>query len=169
MMKTLVLTFMLAFAGITAANAQSKSSKIYDAFSGKEGVSQFSFTGKMIDAINLDLSDDENEEKNVTGDLHEIRFLSYNPQKGDLSGSEFIKKATSFLTSPYKKFEDDEPDDDNAEIWLLGGKKKFTECHLLINNTRDDQLHFIVSFYGDFTVNDLERLKKTGMDFSDDK
>lgn len=167
-MKKLILTFVLAFAGIIAANAQSKSYKMYDTFSGKEGVSQFSFSKNMIDAIDLNLSDD-GDNKSVTGDLHEIRFLSYNPQKGELSGSAFLKKATSFLTAPYRKFEDDKVDDDNAEIWLLGGKKKFTECHILINNTNDDQMHFVVSFYGDFTVNDLESLKKTGRDFSEDQ
>ena len=122
----------------------------------------------MIDAIDLNLSDD-GDDKSVTGDLHEIRFLSYNPQKGKISGPEFIQKVSTFLTSPYKKYEDQEVNDDNAEIWLLGGKKKFTECHILINNTNDDQMHFIVSFYGDFTVNDLESLKKTGRDFSEDQ
>jgi hypothetical protein len=167
-MKKLVLTFVLALAGIMIANAQSKSCKMYDTFSGEEGISQFSFSKNMIDAIDLDLSDD-GDEKSVTGDLHEIRFLSYNPQKGNISGPEFIQKVSTFLTLPYKKYEDDEVDDDNAEIWLLGGKKKFTECHILINNTRDDQMHFIVSFYGDFNVNDLESLKKTGRDFSEDQ
>ena len=121
----------------------------------------------MIDAIDIDLGDD-NDDKNVTGDLHQIRFMSYNPKKGSLSGPEFTKKAVGYLPkSAYKSYEGEDEDDD-AEIWLLGKKKKFQECHLFIKNEDDDQMRFIVSFYGDFTVNDLEGLKKTGEGFSDD-
>lgn len=101
---------------VQLVSGQSKSDKIYDVFSGKEGVSNFSFSKSMIDAIDIDLGDDESD----------------------------------------------------AEIWLLGGKKKFSECHVFINNEEDDQMRFVVSFYGDFTVNDLEGLKKTGKGFSND-
>ena len=150
------------------ANAQSKSDKMYDVFSGNDGVSNFSFSKSMIDAIDLDLGDDD-DEKNVTGDLNRIRFMSYNPEKGNLSGSDFINKAIGLLPSQYKKFEDENGDDDeDVEIWLLGKKKKFTECHIFVKNDNDDQMRFIVSFYGDFTVNDLENLREKGKGFSDD-
>ena len=149
------------------SNAQSKSDKMYDVFSGNDGVSSFSFSKSMIDAIDLDLGDDD-DEKNVTGDLNRIRFMSYNPEKGNLSGSDFIKKAIGFLPSQYKKFEDESDDDEDVEIWLLGKKKKFTECHVFVKNDNDDQMRFIVSFYGDFTVNDLENLREKGKGFSDD-
>ena len=166
-MKNLVFTFVFAFAGIIFTNAQSKSDKMYNVFSGKDGVSNFSFSKNMIDAIDLDVSDDGGE-KSVTGDLHQVRFMSYNPKKGDLSGSEFIKKATGLLPSEYKKYEEADDEDDDAEIWLLGGKKKFSECHVFINNDEDTSMKFVISFYGDFTVNDIEGLKKTGRGFSDD-
>ena len=149
------------------ANAQSKSDKMYDVFSGNDGVSSFSFSKSMIDAIDLDLGDDD--EKNVTGDLHKISFMSYNPKKGNLSGSDFINKATSLLPSQYYKFKDEEIDDDeDVEIWLLGKKKKFTECHVFVKNEDDDQMRFIVSFYGDFTVTDLDNLREKGKGFYND-
>ncbi|NOR75363.1 MAG: DUF4252 domain-containing protein [Draconibacterium sp.] len=149
------------------ANAQSKSDKMYDVLSGNDGDSSFSFSKSMIDAIDLDLGDDD--EKNVTGDLHKIRFMSYNPEKGNLSGSNFINKATNLLPSQYNKFKDEEmDDDDDVEIWLLGKKKKFTECHVFIKNEDDNQMRFIVSFYGDFNVNDLENLREKGKGFSND-
>ncbi len=148
------------------ASAQSKSDKMYDAFSGNDGISSFSFSKSMIDAIDLELGDDD--EKNVTGDLHRIRFMSYNPEKGNLTGSDFIKKATGLLPSQYNKFEDESDDDDDVEIWLLGKKKKFTECHVFVKNDYDNQMRFVVSFYGDFTVTDLENLREKGKGFSDD-
>jgi hypothetical protein len=121
----------------------------------------------MIDAINLDLGEN-GDEKTVTGDLHQIRFISYNPEKGDLSGNQFFEKAIGYLPkSAYHKYEDDEGDS-NTEIWLMGGKKKFQECHVFVRNEQDNQMQFVVSFYGDFTVNDLEKLRKSGKEFSEE-
>lgn len=147
-------------------NAQSKSDKMYDVFANKEGVTNFSFSKNIADAFNIDLGDDD-DEKNVTGDLNEVRFMSYNPKKGDLSGSGFIKRATSLLPSKYKMYEDENDEADDAEIYLLGGKKKFSECHVFIKNQEEDQMRFVVSFFGDFTVNDIKGLKETGRSFSD--
>ena len=148
--------------------AQSKSDKMYDTFANKDGISNFSFSKNMIDAINLDLGEN-GQEKQVTGDLHQIRFMSYNPEKGDLSGGDFIEKAIGYLPkSAYDKYEDEDADN-NTEIWLMGGKKKFQECHVFVKNKQDNQMQFVVSFYGDFTVSDLEKLRKTGKDFSEDE
>ncbi len=147
--------------------AQSKSDKMYDAFANKDGISSFTFSKNMIDAIDLDLSDD-GDEKQVTGDLHQIRFMSYNPEKGSLTGEQFCDKAIGYLPrTSYHKFVDDEPDND-AEIWLLGGKKKFQECHVFVSNENKEGMQFVVSFYGDFTVSDIDKLKKTGKGFSEE-
>jgi hypothetical protein len=166
-MKKTITMLVLILAANFLVGAQSKSDKMYDVFSGRDGVSNFSFSKNMIDAIDLDLGDND-DEKQVSGDLHKISFMSYNPDKGDLSGPEFIKKAIGMLPAQYKKFEDMDDDDSDAEIWLLGKKKKFKECHIFIKNEKADQMRFVVSFYGDFTVNDLDNLKKKGKDFSDD-
>ncbi|SHJ74034.1 protein of unknown function [Tangfeifania diversioriginum] len=145
-------------------SAQSKSDKIYDTFSGKEGVTNFSFNKNMIDAVDIDLND---ENQHVSGDLHEIRFLSYNPEKGELSGPEFLEKAIALLPSSYKKYEDPEDDDSDAEIWLRGRGKKYSECHVFIKNEDPEGNRFVISFYGDFNVDDLDGLKKVGKDFSE--
>jgi hypothetical protein len=165
-MKTITtIIFALAFLLATLLTAaQSKSDKIYDAFSGKEGVTNFTFSKDMIDAIDIDLGDD-GDEKTVTGDLYKIKFLSYNPEKGSLSGNEFTKKAIAMLPGQYNKYEDDE--DDDAEIWLLGKKKKYTECHVFTRGEGNSN-RFIVSFYGDFNVNDIEDLKEKGRGFSEE-
>ena len=158
----LVAFFVIAF---FCSNAQSKSYKMYDVFSGRDGVTNFTFSKNMIDAIDIDLGDDD--DKNVTGDLHQIRFMSYNPKKGNMSGSEFTQRAIKILPGQYKKYIDDD-DDSDAIIYLLGGKKKYSECHVFITNENDDQLRMVVSFYGDFNVNDIDELKKKGKGFSDE-
>lgn len=154
----LMLSTLLSF-------AQSKADRIYDTFENEEGVSVFTFTKNMVDAFNIDLGDD-GDEKKVSGDLNKIRFMSYNPENGEMSGEAFIRKTVSMLPSQYKKFEDEESDHSNAEIWLLGGKKKYSECHIFIRNENPNSNCFLVSFYGDFTVNDLDGLKEAGKGFS---
>lgn len=163
-MKTITtIIFALAFLLATLLTAaQSKSDKIYDTFSGNDGITNFTFSKNMIDAIDIDLGD-EDDEQNVTGDLHKIRFLSYNPEKGSLTGNEFTKKAIAMLPSQYNKYEED--DDDDAEIWLLGKRKKYTECHVFTKGEGNSN-RFVVSFYGDFNVNDIEGLKDKGRGFS---
>ncbi|MCY1720789.1 DUF4252 domain-containing protein [Prolixibacteraceae bacterium Z1-6] len=166
-MKTITtLIFALAFLLATLlAGAQSKSDKMYDVFSGRDGVTNFTFSKNMIETVNIDLGD-EGDEQNVTGDLHKIRFLSYNAEKGDLSADQFTKKVIAMLPSQYKKFEDDS--DNEAEIWLLGKKRKFTECHIFTKGESNQSFRFVVSFYGDFTVNDIEKLKNKGKDFAEE-
>jgi len=145
--------------------AQSKADKIYDAYEGKDGVNSFTFTKNMTDAFNIDLGDD-GETKEVSGDLHKIRFMSYNPEKGEMSGKEFIREAVSMLPPKYTKYEDDDDHDSTAEVWLLGDKKKYSECHIFIWSDNPSGNSLLVSFYGDFTVNDLDALKATGKGFS---
>lgn len=165
-MKTITtIIFALAFLLASLLGlAQSKSEKIYDSLSGLEGVTSFTFSKSMIDAIDIDLGEDD-DERNVSGDLHQIRFLSYNPNKGDLGADKFTKRAIDMLPSQYKKYE--EGDDDDVEIWLLGKKKKFTECHVFTKGENNTNFRIIVSFYGDFTVNDIDKLKEKGKGFSD--
>lgn len=166
-MKTIttVLTAVLLFL-THISGAQSKSDKMYDAFSNNDAITSFTFSKNMIDVVDIDLGEN-GDYKNVTGDLNQIRFMSYNPEKGDLSGYEFLEKAKGFLPKmSYHKFEDDDEDSD-AEIWLMGGKKKFQECHVFVRNEDKRQLQFVVSFYGEFTVNDVEKLKKRGKGFSE--
>ncbi len=59
-------------------SAQSKSYRIFDDFSGRDGFTFMAFSKSMIDAVNLNI-DEEN--KKITGDLTEIRILISNPEK----------------------------------------------------------------------------------------
>ena len=168
-MKQLTGIVILICAVVFFAGAQSKSDKMYDVFANSDGIATFSFSKNMIDLIDLDLGDND-DEKNVTGDLNRIRFMSYNPDEGTISGDDFIRKAVGLLPAQYKKYDADEAEEnEEAEIWLLGKKNKFKECHVFINSDDASGMRFIISFYGNFTVNDLKNLKKTGRDLSENK
>ncbi|MBN1820951.1 MAG: hypothetical protein JW833_09545, partial [Prolixibacteraceae bacterium] len=98
-----------------------------------------------------------------------VRFMSYNPKKGKITGDEFTEEAIGYLPkSVYKKYENDEDEVDGAEIWLQGSRKKYSECHVFFQSAKENGIRLIVSFYGDFKVEDIDGLKKAGKNFSDD-
>ena len=157
---SLVIYLMTTTSGLFG---QSKSDKLFDAFRNKEGFTYFSVNKNMKDAFNIDLDD---EDKTLTGDLHEIKFLSYKPDKGNFSGPSFINKAARLLPAAYDKLKL-EGDDNNAIIWKLGNKKKVSEFHVFIKNDSPSGMHFLISFFGDFNINDADGIKEIGLSFSD--
>ncbi|MBN1820123.1 MAG: hypothetical protein JW833_05385, partial [Prolixibacteraceae bacterium] len=55
----LIITAMLLLS--FTSNGQSKSDKMYDVLSNQDGVTNFSFSKNMADAININLDDDSDE------------------------------------------------------------------------------------------------------------
>ncbi len=146
------------------ANGQSKSDKLYDNFSGKEGFSTLGLSKSMIDVIDMTIDNDDGEEKKVTGDLNRIRVLYYNDGKGDLSAEEFGERVLKFFDkNAYHRIEDDDDDDDNTEVEMryLGTKKKVKEFHMVMWG--DGGLNAVVSFYGDMDVEQVDELKELGI------
>jgi hypothetical protein len=136
---------------------QSKSYNIYDAYGNEDGFSYFSFSKTMLDAVDLNL-DDEN--KKVTGDFHELRVMVYNPEKGKLN-ADFRKEMSQRLNKMnYKKVEPkDEDSNDDVEFWIEGQGKKVKECHVIVESKEKNGYGCLVSFYGDFTVEDIDKLE----------
>jgi|SRR5659263_129386 len=139
-------------------SAQSKSYRIFDEFSNREGFTYLSFSKSMIDAVDLEL-DDEN--KKITGDLNEIRILFLNREKSNLGVSLPKTIADKFNKLNYKKVEPkDKGDSDDVEFWIEGDSKKVRECHVIVTDCKDNQFSCLVSFYGNFKVEDLEKFEK---------
>jgi hypothetical protein len=139
-------------------SGQSRSYRIFDEFSNHEGFSYLAFSKSMIDAVNLNL-DDEN--KKITGDLNEIRILILNREKSNLGGSLARTISEKLNRLNYRQVEPkDSKDNDNAEFWVEGDSKKIKECHVIIKDNEDKQFNCLVSFYGNFKVEDLDRLEK---------
>ncbi|HKJ43961.1 MAG TPA: DUF4252 domain-containing protein, partial [Sunxiuqinia sp.] len=157
----LILVVSLIFAE-TDLFAQSKSDRLFDTFQNKPGVTYFAFTKNMNDAFNIDLD----EGQTISGDLQEIRFLSYNPHKGSLTGNDFMHKAVGLLPHSYKQLLAVD-DDSDAEIWMLGNKRKAKEFHVFVHNKSSQDLQFVVSFYGDFDIKkDMDGIREISMSMS---
>ena len=163
-MKTTSIKFILLICFVTTSSvlfAQSKSDKLFDTFKNKPGVTYFAYSNSTENTFNIDL--DEGSE--IKGDLREIRFMSYNPTKGSLSGSEFLEKASGLLPSAYSLLQMDD-DENNAQIWMLGNKRKISEFQVFIRNNNPDGSCFLVSFLGDFEINDAEGVRQMGLNLS---
>ena len=157
----LTLTILLMVA-CTALFAQSKSDRLFDTFKNKPGVSYFDFNKNMQDAFNIDLD----EGKTITGDLHEIRFMAYNPEKGELDGHEFLRKAIGLLPAAYDRLASVD-DESNLDIFVLGKKHKAKEFHVLVHNDSPNGRQFVVSFYGDFDLKkDVDGLREISISMS---
>lgn len=164
-MKTnfsLILSFVLLLSA-PGLLAQTKTEKLYDAFRNKPGVSYFAFSKDMADVFNLDLDE---EGKTIEGDISEVRLLTYNPEKGQLSNDDFLKKSAGLMPSSCKLVETD--DADNAKIWMEGNRQKASEFHILIGGDNPQSMSFLISFYGDFDIKDLEGIKAVGHEMATD-
>jgi hypothetical protein len=71
--------------------AQSKSDKMYDTFANKDGISSFSFSKNMIDAINLDLGEN-GEEKRLPAICIKYVLCRTTPKKAIYQEPNLLKK-----------------------------------------------------------------------------
>lgn len=150
-----VMTVMLIVS--LTGNSQSKSYRIYESYGNEDGFTCLAFSKSMLNAVDLKL-DDEN--KKVTGDFHELRIMVFNPEKGKLK-NEFRKEMAQRLGNMnYKKVEPkDQGDDHEVEFWIEGHGQKVNECHVIVQDDDHNGFGCLVSFYGDFTVEDFDKMK----------
>ena len=154
--KLSLLAILLAIT--ITISAQSKSYRIYDEFGHRDGFTALAFSKAMIDAVNLNI-DEEN--KKITGDLMEIRILIADRQKTKAEGSLSKIISEKLNKSDCRKVQPkDIKEDDNVEFWIEGDSKKVKECHVIVIDSDDKQFSCLVSFYGDFKVEDLKSFEK---------
>ncbi|MPQ45415.1 DUF4252 domain-containing protein [Marinifilum sp. N1E240] len=161
-----IAIILLAIALPMLMQAQTKGEKLHAKYSNLDDFNSFSFSGSFLK--NLDFEVDEDElEKNVTGDCKNIKFLTYKHNNGD--ETKFKKIVISQLSkgNSYKEVltEDRDENSDEVHFYAKGRGKKFSEFHILHYN---DNRTSLVSFFGDFHVDELETLSHMSFDDEDD-
>ena len=143
--------------------AQSQSDKVYDTFSGKEGVITLSFSKSAIKPFEVLIDEDT---KKVIYRMEKIRFMLYNEKKGELSALNVYNRIKSQLGGiDYFEIDPNEincntceiNEYDNVSLYGRGNRYKMDEFHLVIF---DDETAILLSFYGDITVDDLKEFGK---------
>ncbi len=149
----MLLSFLSGF-------GQSRAQKIYDRYPKDSGFTYFSFSKSMIDALHLDMDE---EGKKITGDFQECRVLIYNAEKGNIKN--FSAQISNELSSlRYEQIHPKgEKQTDDAEFWIEGNGNRISECHIILGN-KGEAHHsaLLISFYGNFKVDDLHKLEKIG-------
>ncbi|WP_372755804.1 DUF4252 domain-containing protein [Labilibaculum sp.] len=136
--------------------AQTKGEKIHAKYSNLEGFSSFNFAGSFLKNLDFDVDEDELE-KNITGDCESIQFLSYKHETG--KETKFKKIVISELSKGnlYSEVLEGKDSDNTDEVrfFAKGKGDQFKEFHILHYNENRTSL---VSFYGDFKTKELSSL-----------
>jgi hypothetical protein len=151
-----LLVIIAAIALPILVQAQTKAEKIHAKYSNLDGFNSFSFAGSFLKNLDFDVDEDELE-KNITGDCKNIKFLTFKHETGD--ETKFKKIVSSELSKgdAYKEVLTDRDDKDSDEVHFFakGNGKRFSEFHVLHYNENRTSL---VSFFGDFHVDELKTL-----------
>jgi hypothetical protein len=149
----MLLSFLSGF-------GQTKSQEIYDRYAREAGFTSFSFSKSMIDAMNMNLDE---EGKKITGDFQECRILIYNSEKGKIKN--FYHEVSHELGALHYEqvHPKGEKSDEEAQFWIEGKGNRVSECHIIFSDKGNSHnSSILVSFYGNFKVEDLNKLEKIG-------
>lgn len=160
MKKVAIILMVILFPVLV--NAQTKAEKLHDKYGKFDEFNSFGFSGSFLNNLDFDVDEDEIE-KNITGDCDGIKLLSCKHEDGEKN--KFKKFVISELTSgKYRevlKDADRGADCDEVHFFALGKKKRFSEFHLLHHNENRTSL---VSFFGDFHIDELKTLSQYKFD-----
>jgi len=144
--------------------AESKSDKIYDMFTGKDGITSISFSKSAIKPFEIFFDE---ESKKVIYKMEKIRFMAYDQSKGELTNNDVFKRIlreldgnSYFLIDPDKiNCENCKTDLNKENIRLIGhgNMNTMNEFHIVVieNNSC-----LLFSFYGDITIDDINNCTK---------
>ncbi len=160
-MRFSILFVLVGFIQTSIFSQENISNKMFSYFRELDEVTYFSFSKNLIDIVDLDIdADDDEAAKKITGDLNEIKVVIYKPDfKPEKS---FRDQAMKFLNKgDYDLVEEDDNDDD-TEVWIHRKGKKIYECHVIFQG---EQNGVLLSFFGDFNVKDVKKLKEKINDY----
>ncbi|WP_016775624.1 DUF4252 domain-containing protein [Anaerophaga thermohalophila] len=149
MKQILFLTWVCLLAFPVAKAQLSTSEKLYAQLDGASGVTIVSLSKDVIDLVDMVVDDEES--KQVTGPLEKVKLMICEKDKAASSVGAIVKTLNG---RPFKEIEDDDMDEE-SKVFVVRSGKKIKECHV-VNN--DDDALFMLSFYGDFRVEDIDKM-----------
>lgn len=144
-------------------SGQSKSDKLYDMYSGKDGVFTLSFSSSFLKPFEVFVDDNTKE---VIMKMKKVRMLFYNESKGTQNAFVVYERFKSELKGDkYFEIDPKEIDHNNCNVKVEsdenmilighGSKQEMDEFHIVINDN-DNTLLF--SFFGEITINNIKEL-----------
>ena len=155
-MKKILLILVVSLVTIPVLRAQlSASEKLYAKLEGAEGVTILSLSKDIIDLVDFAVDD---ETKQVTGPLQKVKLMICKKEDPSSIIGSVLKTVTG---RPYKEVKDHHTEENDSQVFVLHSGKRIKECHII---NHDDGDLFMLSFYGDFTVEDIDKMKTKAVD-----
>lgn len=138
------------------------SDKMFNELRSIDDVTYLSFSKSLIDFVDFDIDSDEDEHK-VTGDLEEVKLVIFKPeQKPEKSFRDQV--LLHLKKGKYTLVEEDDDEKDDTEVWVYRKGKRVYECHVIFQG---EQNGVLLSFFGDFKVEDVDKLSNKIEDYRD--
>lgn len=164
MKKILIIIAVIAFPLLS--KAQTKGEKLHAKYSNLDGFNSFSFAGSFLKNLDFDIDEDDLEKK-VTGDCKNIKFLTFKHELGTETKFKNIVISELSRGDSYKEvLTEKDKDSDEVHFYAKGNGKRFSEFHVLHYNENRTSL---VSFFGDFHVDELKTLSHFHFDDENEK
>jgi hypothetical protein len=143
------------------ANCQTTAAdKMYESLKDQKDVSLLSFSKDIIDMVDMNIGKDEDGKK-VIGPLTEVRVAICK------QGTEEIveNKITNFLKkSPFSEVDMENKNKNNdLRVYVHRTGKNIHECHVTLHGETN---LILVSFFGEFKIEDVDRLKKSASEIN---
>jgi len=155
LMKFYTTVFLLGVIHTSIFSQENISNKMFNDLRDLDEVTYFSFSKNLIDFVDIDIDSDEDDaERKVTGDLKEVKVVIYKPDfKPEKS---FRDQVLKYLKKGDYDLVEDEDGDKDTEVWIKRRGKKIYECHIIFQG---EQNGVLLSFFGEFDVKDVKKLK----------
>ena len=121
----------------------------YESYENLEGVNSFSFSKKMLDAIDITTDNDDGTQHHITGDLHRVKFLNFSKEA---SAKNYENLEAFFQNSKYKKVNLEDEESVGVGIYVKKKGANISEVHLLLSDIGKGSL---ISLYGKLKANEL--------------
>ncbi len=158
--KSLLVVIALGVFCVSINAQSSVTDEMYRKLKSEDGFTYLAFSKTLLDFVDIDLDDVNDEDYKVTGDLHEVKLLLYNP-KGE-SKQNLREHVMPYIKRGKFDLVESDDNDDDSEVWVKRHGKKVSECHVIFQG---DNNGGVMSFFGDFTVEDLKTLSKKAEDY----
>ena len=153
-MKRKLLLFLSLMACLAVGAQKNASEKFFDNIKDRDDVAIMSFSKSIIDMLDMNIFVQSDDNESVTGDLKEIKVTIFDKVKNPKNESETI---SFFTKSPFNEV-DLEESDNNVRIFVNRTGKIVKECHV---GFQGEKKFVLISFFGEFNVNDLKSLKES--------
>lgn len=141
------LSIAVCIAVISVTAQSSPSEKLYASLDGAKGITIVSLSKEIINMV--DMIVDEDDSKEITGPLEKVKLMSCKKEKAPSSIDALLR---TFKERPFDLVEEG---NDDAEIFIIRSGRKIKECHIV---SEDDESLFLLSFYGNFKVEDIDKM-----------